>query len=128
MRSLILCLVLFCVAAAPKGVKTVPENGGKDVDPETSELRVVFDQPMRTGGRSVVNSSRGVFPELVGQPHWEDGNKVFVWKMKLEPNTDYWLSINGTRFTNFRSANNEPAVPYPIAFSTRGSDKPATPE
>ena len=25
MRSLILCLVLFCVAAAPKVVKTVPE-------------------------------------------------------------------------------------------------------
>jgi hypothetical protein len=109
-------------------VKTVPENGNKDVDPETPELRVAFDQPMRPGGRSVVNSSRGVFPELVGPPRWEDGGKTFVWKMKLEPNTDYWLSINGTRFTNFRSANNEPAVPYPIAFSTRGSDKPASPE
>src|SRR5258706_10464540 len=128
MRFLILCLIPICVAAAPKVLKTVPENGAQDVDPATAELRVVFDQPMRPGGRSVVNSSRGVFPELVGQPRWEDGNKVFVWKIKLEPNTNYWLSINGTRFTNFRSATGEPAVPYPIAFSTRSSDKPASPE
>ncbi|HEV8292226.1 MAG TPA: Ig-like domain-containing protein, partial [Tepidisphaeraceae bacterium] len=128
MRFLILCLIPFCVAAAPKVLKTVPENGKQDVDPATPELRVIFDQPMRTGGRSVVNSSRGVFPELVGPPRWEDNNKTFVWKMKLEPNTDYWLSINATRFTNFRNANGEPAVPYPIAFSTRGSEKPASPE
>ncbi|HEV8377458.1 MAG TPA: S41 family peptidase [Tepidisphaeraceae bacterium] len=127
MRFLILCLIPLCVAAAPKVVKTVPENGKQDVDPETPELRVVFDQPMRPG-RSLVNSSRGVFPELVDQPRWEGNNKTFVWKMKLEPNTDYWLSVNGTRFTNFRSANGEPAVPYPIAFSTRGSNKPALPE
>jgi len=50
--------------------------------------------------------------------------------MKLEPNTDYWLSINSTRFTNFRNINNEPAEPYPISFSTRASatTKPASPE
>jgi hypothetical protein len=126
--SLLGSLVLgsICFAEAPKVVKAIPDNGQKDVDPQTSELRITFDQPMRPGGRSVVNSSRGVFPELVGQPRWEDGGKTFVWKLKLEPNTDYWLSINGTRFTNFRSVNNEPAVPYPIAFSTRGSNKPAS--
>lgn len=127
MRPLILCLALFCIAAAPKVVKTVPENGKDDIDPATAELRIVFDQPMRPGGRSLVNSSRGIFPELVGQPRWED-EKTFVWPMKLEPHSDYWLSINSTRFTNFRSKNGEPAVPYVIAFSTRGSDKPATPE
>ena len=127
MRPLILCMVLFCVAAAPKVVKTIPENGNKDIDPATAELRIVFDQPMRPGGRSLVNSSRGIFPDLIGQPRWED-EKTFVWPMKLDPNTDYWLSVNSARFTNFRSKNGEPAVPYPIAFSTRGSDKPATAE
>src|SRR5258706_9577176 len=129
MRFLILSLILFCVAAAPKVVKTVPENGKDDVDPATPELRVVFDQPMRQGGRSIVNSSRGVFPELVGQARWED-EKTFVWKIKLEPNTDYWLSINSTRFTNFRSKDGELAVPYVIALSTKGgpATKPASPE
>jgi hypothetical protein len=106
MRFAILCLIPLCVAAAPKVMKTVPENGQKDVDPQTPELRVVFDQPMRPGGRSLVNSSRGVFPELVGQARWED-EKTFAWKMKLEPNTDYWLSINSTRFTNFRSKDGD---------------------
>jgi hypothetical protein len=128
MRLLIPFLLLFCVAAAPKVVKTIPEDGNKDVDPATPELRVEIDQPMRPGGRSVVNSSRGVFPELVGMPRWENGGKTFIWPMKLEPNTDYWLSINGTRFTNFRSKDGEPSVPYAIAFSTKGSNKPASPE
>jgi len=128
MRILILSLLPFCLAAAPRVTKTVPENGQKDVDPATAELRIIFDQPMRPGGRSIVNSSRGVFPDLVGQPRWEQNNTIFVWQIKLEPNTDYWLSINSTRFTNFRSATGEPAVPYPIAFSTRGSDKPASPQ
>ena len=118
----------LCLAESPKVVKAVPDNGQKDVDPETAELRITFDQPMRPGGRSIVNSSRGVFPELVGQPRWEDGGKTFVWKLKLEPNTDYWLSINSTRFNNFRSKDGEPAVPYPIAFSTGASNKPATPQ
>src|SRR3954462_2556723 len=127
MRLLISCLILCCVAAAPKVVKTIPENGKDDINPDAPELRIVFDQPMRPGGRSLVNSSRGVFPNLVGEARWED-ERTFVWPMKLEPNTDYWLSINSTRFTNFRSKDGEPAVPYVIAFSTKGSDKPASPE
>jgi len=130
MRYFILCLIPLCVAAAPKVLKTVPENGKNDVDPATAELRVEFDQPMRPGGRSIVNSSRGLFPELVGMPRWENGGRTFIWPLKLEPNTDYWLSINSTRFTNFRSRDGESAVPYPIVFSTRGSptDKPPLPE
>ena len=115
-------------AEAPKVVKSSPENGAKDVDPDNAELRVVFDQPMSPRGRSVVNSRSRLFPEFVGQPAWED-DKTFVWKMKLEPETDYWLSINGTRFTNFRGQNGEPAVPYPISFRTGpGKPKVLTPE
>jgi hypothetical protein len=117
------------LAAAPKVVKASPDNGQTDVDPATAELRIVFDQPMNPGGRSIVNSSRGILPELVDRPRWEN-DKTFVWKMKLEPNTDYWLSINGTRFTNFRSKAGESAEPYPIAFSTGAgaNPKPASPE
>jgi hypothetical protein len=117
----------LCLAEPPKVIKASPDNGEKDVDPATTELRITFDQPMSPRGRSVVNSSRGVFPTLVGQPRWEKNNTVFVWPVKLEPNTNYWLSINGTRFTNFKNANGEAATPYPIAFSTRAgaATKPA---
>jgi len=125
----ILGLNTLSLAAAPKVVKASPDNGQKDVNPATGELRIVFDQPMSPGGRSLVNSSRGIFPELVERPRWEN-DKTFVWKMKLEPNTDYWLSINSTRFTNFRSKAGESAEPYVIAFSTGAGANPksASPE
>ena len=37
---------------------------------------------------------------------------------QLEPEHDYWLSINSDRFTNFRGASGESCVPYPISFRT----------
>jgi hypothetical protein len=127
LSSLILSSLSF--AEPPKVIKASPDNGLKDVDPATNELRITFDQPMSPRGRSVTSSSRGVHPQWVGQPRWEKNNTVFVWPMKLEPNTDYWLSINGGRFTNFRSATGESSIPYPIAFSTRASatTQPAAP-
>src|SRR5581483_11317039 len=46
--------------------------------------------------------------------------------VRLQPDHDYRLSVNSDRFTNFRSRAGEPAVPYPIAFST-GPDPAAPP-
>ncbi len=123
----LLLIAIGCnaIAAPPKVVKASPDNKQLEVDPALAELRIVFDQPMSPGGRSLVNSSRGLFPELVGKPRWED-ERTFVWPMKLEPNTDYWLSVNSTRFVNFRSKTGESAEPYPIAFRTRGTATRAT--
>lgn len=127
------CAVLLCAFASfadpPKVVKSFPAAGEKDVDPAAvTELRIVFDQPMSPKGWSVVRSGQGVFPDLVDKPKWEDDNRTFVWRMKLEPNTDYWLSVNGSggRFTNFRAADGTPAEHYPIPFST-GPAKDAPP-
>jgi hypothetical protein len=137
---LLSALVVFCgtvpggaaVAAAPKVVESSPAAGDLDVDPALAELRVVFDRPMKPTPWSVVRSGRGVFPELLDKPTWAD-ERTFVWRVKLEPNTDYWLSVNGTggRFTGFRSKDgNEPAEAHPISFSTRAAAdaKPAPPE
>ncbi|MAT71267.1 MAG: hypothetical protein CMJ58_17285 [Planctomycetaceae bacterium] len=104
-------------AAPPRVVKASPDNGNADVDPATRELRITFDQPMDPGGRSIVGGGE-TFPELIGQPRWRDGNRTFVMRLKLQPEHDYWLSINNQRFTNFRNRAGEPAVPYPIAFRT----------
>ena len=119
--ALLVALTLPTLAAPPKVVKATPDNNQQEVDPSLAELRVVFDQPMSPGGRSIVNSSRGLLPGLIDKPRWED-DRTFVWKMTLQPNTDYWLSINSSRFANFRSASGESAEPYPIAFRTRGPD------
>ncbi len=108
-------------AAAPRVVKATPDNGQNDVDPaKVKELRIEFDQPMQTGGRSVVGGG-DTFPNLIGKPRWENGNKTFIWPIKLEADHDYWLSINNESFTNFRGKNGESAEPYPIQFHTRAA-------
>src|SRR5690606_23272687 len=42
----LLSLSVTCWAAAPQVVATVPELGAGAVDPQSSEIRVTFDQPM----------------------------------------------------------------------------------
>src|SRR6476660_2076131 len=112
-------LVTLAGAAAPKVVKATPDNGQNDVDPGTvRELRVVFDQPMDVGGRSIVGGG-DTFPKFVGKPRWENNKTTVVWLMKLEPDHDYWLSINNESFANFKNAKGASAEPYPISFHTR---------
>jgi carboxyl-terminal processing protease len=112
-------------AEPPKVAKASPEDGQMNVDPATTtELRIVFDQPMDTaGGWSIVGGGDS-FPELVGEPTW-DGDRTLVLRVRLRPEHDYSLSVNSDRFTHCRSATGDPAVPYPIAFST--APDPAAP-
>jgi len=110
-------LTLTATAERPKIVKTIPESGAREVDPALKELRVVFDQPMSPDGMSVVGGGP-TFPKL-GDTHWEDP-RTFVIKWELDPEHDYWLSLNSDRFINFRGANGEPCVPHPVSFRTSG--------
>ena len=57
-----------CPAEAPKVVKVFPADGDQDVKPGAVELRVVFDQPMRPGGWSVVQSGRACSPNSSESP------------------------------------------------------------
>ncbi len=109
-----LCLPL----EAPKVVETSPKTGDQQVDPALKELRVVFDGPMnREGGYSVVGGGER-FPTIVGKPRWID-DRTFLCRIRLKPDHDYQLGINGGRFLNFRGAQGESSVPYPIRFHTR---------
>ena len=101
----------------PRVIKAQPDNQAQQVDPDQRELRVIFDQPMAPGGRSVVGGGP-LFPRLVGKPRWEN-ERTFVWSLRLEPDHEYWLSINSGSFGNFRGTNGESAAPYPISFRTR---------
>jgi hypothetical protein len=114
--AVFVCFVLNAQAAPPRVVKAVPEHSSKEVDPGLKELRIVFDQPMQPGSLSVVGGGP-TFPKFVGKHRWED-DRTFVWAWRLEPEHDYWLSINNDRFRNFRSTGGESAVPHPISFRT----------
>jgi hypothetical protein len=111
-------------AAPPRVVKAWPDNGATAVDPATPEIRIVFDQPMSRGGFSFVGGGE-TYPKTRGKPTWLN-DRTCVLPVVLEPEHEYWLSINSDRFTGFRSAGGEPAVPYPIAFKTGPAKAGAT--
>jgi len=116
---LILMLVVSGAAlgAPPRVIEAEPDNGDRGVDPSTERIRIVFDQPMNTGGMSIVGGGPN-FPEITGDIRWV-GNRSVVIPVRLRPGHEYRLSINSERFQNFRSTRGEPAVPYPIVFTTR---------
>src|SRR5688572_7470042 len=69
--------------AVPKVVKAEPDDKQQQVDPATRQIRIEFDQPMHTGGYSIVGGGDG-FPKLVGKPRWQ-GDRTIIIPVKLEP-------------------------------------------
>ena len=110
------------MAAPPKVIKAVPDNGATNVDPDLREIRVTFDQDMNRVSYSWTGGGE-TFPKLRGQPRWID-RRTCVLPVQLEPNHKYWLSVNSEQHKDFKNAKGEPAVPYPIAFETGESKKP----
>src|SRR5262245_36073014 len=106
-------------AASPKVVITSPDNGEIDVAVDIGEIRIEFDQPMNSGGRSVVGGGES-FPEISGDLKWAD-EKTFVITVKLKPDHWYQFSINSDTFKGFRGKGGEAADWYPIRFKTRAA-------
>ena len=104
------------LAAAPRVVKTVPENRQKDVDPKLREIRIEFDQDMSRDGFSICGGGPK-YPKTIGKPRWID-NRTIVMRVRLEVNHDYELSVNCRNYKNFRNLQGQPAVVYPIRFRT----------
>ncbi len=107
--------------AEPAVIKTVPENGAEDVDPNLAEIRVTFNKDMQDGTWSWTQRSDDTFPEVTGKIHYLDDHRTCVLPVKLQPGKTYYLSINSARFRNFQDTSRRPAVPYPIAFKTKGA-------
>ena len=107
---------------APKVAKAIPADGDTNVSPATTEIRVVFDQAMDRGSFSWVGGGDR-FPEVIGKPRWLD-DRTCVLPVRLKPDHEYTLSVNSDSFRNFKSANGESAVPYPVTFRT-GPARPA---
>ena len=68
-------LLLSCAAdtTPPKVVAAVPANGDQSVDPSLSTLSVTFDEPMMDDNWSWAYTTKETFPEMTGQPKYEDG-------------------------------------------------------
>ncbi len=114
---LIVAWPLSAWADAPKVAKASPDDGAIAVDPATVELRVTFDQDMNQGGMSFVGGGPTFPADPQGKARWVDARTI-VLPLRLEPGKDYQLSVNSSRFQNFRNLKGEPAVPYPIRLKT----------
>ncbi len=93
-----------------------PALNDPDVDPATTEIRVTFNADMADHSWSWVQSDAN-YPKTTGDAHYIDA-RTCVLPVKLKPNADYHLWINHSAYTNFRSTDGKPAVPYELTFHT----------
>jgi len=103
-------------AVPPKVIKIIPQNGKQDVDPALNLICIEFDQDMSSGGFSICGGGPS-FPELLGKPRWLN-KRTLVMGVKLKPDYEYQMSINGPSYQNCKNINGEPAEIYPVNFKT----------
>jgi RNA polymerase sigma-70 factor (ECF subfamily) len=106
----------------PVVVKTVPEAGAGDIDPQLTEIKVTFSKEMQDGSWSWSTLSKESFPELNGKPKYLDDKRTCVLPVKLEPGKTYAIWANSQKFRNFKDAGGRPAVPYLLVFKTGKSE------
>jgi len=118
--ALIALAVLTKAAAAdaPRIVEIFPKHGATDVDPRTTELRIVFDQDMSTQAYSICGGGP-TFPKSGGPTRWVDKRTV-VMKVRLEPDHEYAMSLNCPASGKyFRSAEDDTPLAFtPWSFTT----------
>ena len=116
--------ILLLIACAkdttpPEVVSTIPANGDQAVDPALSTLSVTFSEPMMDGNWSWAYTREEDFPEMTGQPRFENNNTINLRPVKLESNKRYIVWINSTKFMNFKDKSGNPSEPYRLTFKTR---------
>jgi beta-lactamase regulating signal transducer with metallopeptidase domain len=99
-------------------VKTVPETGDQNVDPNMKEIKVVFSRDMQDGSWSWTGGG-DTFPETTGEPRYLKDKRTCVLPVKLEPGKTYSIGINSGRFLNFKDSRGMSSIPYPLDFKTR---------
>lgn len=106
----------------PVVVKTFPEAGAGDIDPQLTEIKITFSKEMQDGSWSWSTLSKESFPELNGKPKYLDDKRTCVLPVKLEPGKTYAIWANSQKFRNFKDAGGRPAVPYLLVFKTGKSE------
>lgn len=117
----ILCLLLLWTNSfsqeknlGPKIIKTIPEFGDCNVNPDLKEIVVIFNQDMQ-GGMSVIDSRD--MPQITDKPYWKD-KKTFIIPVSLTTDKMYYLIFNNQKYSNFRNINGIPLQPDELIFKT----------
>ena len=105
--------------ASPVVVKTEPQSGAADVDPNTTEIRVTYSKAMKDGTWTWSTWGQENFPKTTGKPSYQADGRTCVLPVKLEPNKFYAIWLNSQNFGNFQDDGGRPAVPYLLVFQTK---------
>lgn len=109
---------LVWAGGAPVVLSTKPAIGDRTVPGNLDRICVTFDRKMRAGSWSWAYTEREKFPELAGQPYYDDEMKTNCVRVRLQRDTEYEIWINSARHSNFKSESGVPAVPYLLRFRT----------
>jgi Bacterial Ig-like domain len=102
-------------------VKTEPQAGLTDVDPNIKEIKITFSKKMLNNSWSWGQISDETMPKTTGKPLYLKDGKTCVLPVQLEPGHTYVLQLNALdgHFANFKDAQKRPSVPYLLVFETR---------
>ncbi len=104
---------------APSVVATFPPNASTGVDPSINEISVTFSEEMQDGSWSWAYTTKNKFPELNGDPKYNENYTKNTLPVKLDPGKEYEIWINSQKFNNFKDKAGNPATPYKLVFKTR---------
>lgn len=103
----------------PQVVRMEPQSGEGGIDPDLAELRVTFNVPMGPGFAWVGEGEHYPGSQTEQQASWSDDRKTCSLPVRLEPDWQYQLSLNGNGRTDFQSAVGVPLDPIFWTFETR---------
>jgi RNA polymerase sigma-70 factor (ECF subfamily) len=110
----------YAESAKPIVIESFPKTYSNDVDPETDQMSVTFDQDMFQHGWSWC--STGAFPESgEGETRYIDP-RTCVLPVKLEPGRAYSVFINLKQYQSFRNVDEIPAREFVLVFATKDAD------
>ena len=104
---------------APRIVSTFPQNESRNVESSINEISVTFNEEMMDQNWSWAYDDKNKFPQMAGQPYYTDSNIKNILPVKLEPNKEYVIWINSSKFKNFKDKSGNPAVPFKFTFKTK---------
>src|SRR3954470_24171364 len=99
-------------------VKTEPQAGLTDVDPNIKEIKVKYSKKMLDKSWSWGQISDETAVKSTGKPHYLKDGKTCVLPVKLEPGHTYVVQLNALdgHFANFKDERRQPAVAYLLVF------------
>jgi len=105
-------------AAAPKLVRSSPEDGARELPAGAAELVLTFDRPMKADSWSFTGAAADL-PKIIGAPRYDDARKTLTVAVELEPSRTYRIGLNSARHRGFQSADGVALEPLTLTIHTR---------